>query len=396
MKIIDPKVNLGKIEIDIGKDQPQEAEAVIKNYGPFVPIIKIKDEVINLGDILYYWYSVEFNRIPVFVIKIDDKFNRFKALFNDDEVITGVAFIGNKNWYHKANILVNDTVTDSNGVLTLYGIFYNPKIYDSVQSSFSDKSLIEIYTEICNNTDLGLYLVENEKLTKKLPLILNTNTQYINLIEDLVTKYTQNNFWCIDNYYMLHLQNYDTLIKKETDKYSIKDGIQIEEPLPVIITNYPNPKNEIDEDLKKFVAYDHIVNNNVGINMINTAKSYTINNTDITSHEKIGFGVSSANTFSRFQENSFPFYNEIFMKEITGNMFELKMQTLLYEVFPFMVVETEIYNLSEDQDERHYIINEKHSGKHIVMGYEFEYTKPGSSEGNLADKPEILQTIKLI
>ena len=64
------------------------------------------------------------------------------------------------------------------------------------------------------------------------------------------------------------------------------------------------------------------------------------------------------------------------MKEITGNIFELKMQTPLYEIFPFMVVETEIYNLSENETERKYIKNEKHSGKHIIMGYEFEYNKP--------------------
>ena len=61
-----------------------------------------------------------------------------------------------------------------------------------------------------------------------------------------------------------------------------------------------------------------------------------------------------------------------------------------------MVVETEIYNLSETETERKYIKNEKHSGKHIIMGYEFEYIKPNSYSGNLAKKPEIIQTIKLI
>lgn len=395
-KILDPKVVIDKIEIEIGENLPEEAESIIKNYGAFTPLLKIKDELISSGDILYYWYSVDFNSLPVFVIKINDSFNRFKALFNDDETITGVAFIGNKNWYHKANIIINDTVSDGNGVLTLYGIFYNPKLYESVQSSYNEKSLVDIYTDICTNTDLGLYLNENEKLTKQLPLILNTNIRYIDLIKDLVTKYTQNNFWCIDNYYMLHLQNYDTLIKKDVDKYSIKDNIQIEEPLPVIITNYPNPENNIEDDEKKFVAFDYTVNNNVGLNMLNMSKSYTINNENITSHEKIGLGSSSANTFSKFQNNSFPFYNEIFMKEISGNIFELKMQTPLYEIFPFMVVETEIYNLSENESERKYIKNEKQSGKHIIMGYEFTYTKPNSSSGGLYTKPDIIQTIKLI
>lgn len=395
-KIIEPNVKIDKIEIDIGKDSPQEAESFIKNYGNFSPIIKIKDELINTGDILSYWYSVNYNQLPVIVIKINDSFNRFKALFNDDEIITGIVFIGNKNWYHKINILINDTFTDSNNNITLYCIIYNPKIYDSIQSSFNNKSLIDIFKEICIKTDLGLFLNENNNLTKKLPLILNTNVRYIDLIIDLIGKYTQNNFWCIDNYYILHLQNYDTLIKKEIDKFTIKDGKDNKDELPVIITNYPNPNNEINEDLNKFIAYDYTINNNIGLNMINTSKSYSINNENIESHEKIGFGNSSANTFSKFISNSFPFYNEIFMKEITGNIFELKMQTPLYEIFPFMVVETEIYNLSETETERKYIKNEKHSGKHIIMGYEFEYIKPNSYSGNLAKKPEIIQTIKLI
>jgi hypothetical protein len=77
-------------------------------------------------------------------------------------------------------------------------------------------------------------------------------------------------------------------------------------------------------------------------------------------------------------------------------MFELKMQTPLYEIFPFMVVETEIYNLSEDKETREYIKNEKHSGKHIIMEYEFEYVKPNKMYGNLIQKPNIIQTIKLI
>lgn len=395
-KILDPKVKVDKIEIDIGKDLPEQAESLIKNYGNFVPLLKIKDELINSGDIIYYWYSVDYNNLPVFIIKINDSFNRFKSLFNDDEIIKGVAFIGNKNWYHKANILINDTVNDNNGVLTLYGIFFNEKLYNSVQSSYNEKSLIDIYTDICTKTDLGLYLIENDKLTNNLPLILNPNISYLNLINDLITKYTQNNFWCIDNYYILHLQNYDTLIKKETDKYSMKDNIDVTEPLPVIITNYPNPENKIEVDEKKFVAYDITINNNVGLNMINLSKSYSINNENITSHEKIGLGSSSANTFSKFQKNSFPFYNEIFNKEISGNIFELKMQTPLYEIFPFMVVETEIYHLSETEKERKYILNEKQSGKKIVMGYEFEYSKINSQSGGLVSKPEIVQTIKLI
>ena len=106
-KILDPKVSVGKIEIDVGKDKFEEAEQVIKNYGKFVPLLKIKDILINTGDILYYSYSVRFNGIPIFIITIDDSFNRFKSLFQDDELITAIAFIGNKNWYHKVNILIN-------------------------------------------------------------------------------------------------------------------------------------------------------------------------------------------------------------------------------------------------------------------------------------------------
>src|SRR5690606_38895462 len=98
---------------------------------------------------------------------------------------------------------------------------------------------------------------------------------------------------------------------------------------------------------------------------------------------------------SKFKSTSFPFYNEIFKKEISGNIFELKMQTPIYEIFPFMVVECEIFNLSEITQTIEYIKYEKNSEKHIVMDYSMQYKKPGISDG-IAKLPELIQTIKLI
>src|SRR5690606_37054655 len=147
-------------------------------------------------------------------------------------------------------------IDDYSKTITFYGNFHNPKLYDTVQNSFNNKSIIEIFKDISTKTEMGLYSIDNNNTQKQLPIFLNTNKKYIDVIKDIVNKYTQNNFWCIDQDYFLHIQNYDTLIKKEIDKYTIKFDKQLETPLPIIITNYPDPTEDTVDTIKKFIAYD--------------------------------------------------------------------------------------------------------------------------------------------
>lgn len=396
MKILDPKIELDTIEVDFGTAKTQEAKDFVKSYGPFMPLIKIQDFLLNIGDIINFEYEIHYGKVPTFTLTVLDENKRLQSRFNDDELITGVFFLGSEIFYHKANLIFLDNIVDEfSDTITFFGNFHNPKLYDSLQTSFKDKTVIDIFKEISTNTEMGLYSIENENTNKTLPIFLNTNNKYIDVIKNIVDKYTQNNFWCIDQDYFLHIQNYDTLIAKEVDKYTIKNGIQNEEELPVIITNNIQDTENLEDALKKFTIASIIINNNTGKNMINTSQSYSLNGEDIKSHDKIGFGNSSGNTFSKFTENIFPFHNEIFKKEITGNIFELVMQTPIYEIFPFMVVETEIYNLDPDLKENQLKLNEKNSGKHIVMGYSMKYDKPGITKG-IQNLPELIQTIKLI
>lgn len=396
MKYLDPKVKIEKIPVQFEENMTDEKFEDFTNlWGKMIPIVQINNEVFNIGNIVSFEYIIDINSTPKFILIINDEYQRFQAKFTDVDKLTGIIFLGNKIWYHKFNILITD-VNPFGEEITLMGNIYNEKMFKSVQKSYNNISLLDILKDICTQTDLGLYSLSNEKLSQTLPLILNTNINYEKFLNNIVIKYTHNNFWCIDQYYMLHVQNYDTLFKKPIDKFTIKNG-KTYEPTEIKITNYIS-NEELEEDNSKFLCYDFSINNNVGSKNIKTSLTYKINDDNINTYDKIGIGSKNANTFSKFVNNSKPFYKEIFDKEITGNEFEIELKTPIYEIFPFMVVDMEIFNYSEKENVKQYIINENQSGKKIIIGYSMKYNNPNFSPsiGDYKDKNEIVQKIKLI
>lgn len=396
MKYLDPKVKIEKIPVQFEENMTDEKFEDFTNlWGKMIPIVQINNEVFNIGNIVSFEYIIDINSTPKFILIINDEYQRFQAKFTDVDKLTGIIFLGNKIWYHKFNILITD-VNPFGEEITLMGNIYNEKMFKSVQKSYNNISLLDILKDICTQTDLGLYSLSNEKLSQTLPLILNTNINYEEFLNNIVKKYTHNNFWSIDQYYMLHVQNYDTLFKKPIDKFTIKNGKTFE-PTEIKITNYISNK-ELEEDNSKFLCYDFSINNNVGSKNIKTSLTYKINDDDINTYDKIGIGSKNANTFSKFVNNSKPFYKEIFDKEITGNEFEIELKTPIYEIFPFMVVDMEIFNYSEKENVKQYILNENQSGKKIIIGYSMKYNNPNfyPSIGDYKDINEIVQKIKLI
>lgn len=385
MKILDSKIELPKIAVEIGENtELPEAEAIVNSYGTFKPILSINDNLINTGDIISIDYFVEYNKLPIINITLDDSYNRIRNMFTDIDLIKGLIFIGNKHWYHKFEFVVLDTdINEYDNSITLFCIMYIPKIYNNNQISFNNKSLKDIMEELCTELDLGLVLDESNSITEPLKNVFNSNRKYIDTIQQLIEKYSSNCLWCIDNNYMLHINTYDTLIQKELDTYTINYRKKYDSPKPVIITNYPKPDNDYDfetnEDQYKLVANDVIIHNNTGVTSLLSFNEYGLNDTNVNSNSELGTGKTIGNTFSKWTEEVKPFYNDIFLKEIAGNTFELVMQQPLLEIFPFMIIETEIYNKNPDKVTE-VVLNEKQSGKHIVVGYQFSYNKPTTNK----------------
>lgn len=388
--IIQPTIKAGTIEVNIGPDNRQQAEEAMKVFGNVTPLIKFGEIIIGMGDLLRYSFSVDYNELPIIEISIDDSYGRFGKIFSDDKVLTGTLFLGNMHWYHKYDLQIIDTIKGGDKLHLICEMVL--PLYERAQVSFNDRTILDIFKEIAEDTGLGFYSNENSKTNKPIKNFMCPNFNYLGLIENIVENHSFNNFWCIDQNYFLHLQNYDALINKEVDKYTIRANSKLDEPTPIILTNYHNGKNSIEEEEKKIQIRSIQVNNDLGNTNLNTAKSYSVNGQAVESFEGVGNSSKGINTFSEWQELVNPFYKEILEKEISGNKIELELYDSLPELFPFMVVELEIYSLSEGGDVRIPVLNKAQSGKKIVMGYDIVYIKDEYSD----DPPIVTQVLRLI
>lgn len=392
MVIVKPNVPVDNIQLNIGPNNAQTADLFMNDYGNFHPLLEINKQIINPADILQFSYSVNKNSIPTFFIKIKDEKQEIQNELTDSSLVTGVLFIGNKFWYHKNNLFVTK-VTRLPTSIVLTGIFYNEKLYETNQESYRDKSLKDIFTDVCTKTGLGFVSEDTPLINKIHKYLINGNKKYIDMIPSFVSTFTYDGIWCIDEYYVFHLQNFDTLSKKEVDTYSVLFDRELDEPKPIVITNYLNKDNDIEEYQEKdlFKHYGNIsIDNNLGTSYLTIPKNISLTEHSVDSYEDVGTGSIVGNTFSRFKQNLTPFHSQVLQKDLTGNIYEVELERPIIELFPFAVVELEVWRkfFNKETERFEMEINKYQSGKKIVIGYEFHY--------NSGFNNKLKQKIKLI
>lgn len=408
-KILDPKIVLDKIEIAINTNDVEGAKAITDAWGPTIPVIKINDYVVSLGDILSYNIEVRMNKIPTFSIEIiDSKFLIRKAL-NKEKIDTCVIFIGNKIWYHKYNGLITNCISDAGDEnIIITGIIFNPKLYNTYQKPYNNLSALDIITDICTTTDMGLFIFDNKTLTNVLLNCLCPGMRYIEFFVDTLTKYT-NNLWCFDTFYFMHVGDISTIRNKPIDTYTIRNGKKFDSPQPIVISTNPNYDivdynlNDSENDFKLKASY-YTVNTNIGESHIKHYDTYNINGSDSKIVELLGsngingIGNKNENTFSRFVDTKFPFYQSRVNKEISGKSITIEMSDILYEIIPFQLIDLELF-FPTDKDSKtnpnsinSNIKDPENSGKKVIIGYNLSYNK-ADSENNY---PVIKQSIEVI
>lgn len=401
-KILDPKIVVEKIDIAINTNDEDGAKAITDAWGPTIPVIKINDYIVSLGDISSYRIDVRMNKIPTFSIEIiDTKFLIRKAL-NKEKIDTAVIFIGNTKWYHKYNGLITECVSDAGDeTINISGIIFNPKLYQTFQKAYNNMSSLDIITDICKLTDMGLFTFDNSSLTNILSGCLCPGMRYIEFFIDLLTKYT-NNLWCFDTFYFLHVGDIETIRNKPIDTYTIRNGIIFEAPEPIIISTNPNyDVQDYNEKVdKKLKAQYYTVNTNIGDSHVKHYDTYNINGSaddivELNGSTGIGLGIKDENTFSRFIDRFFPFYQSRVNKEISGKSITIEMADILYEITPFQLIDLEIF-FPTDAEENKYINDNikdpENSGKKVIIGYNFSYDK-ADTENSF---PIIKQSIEVI
>lgn len=401
-KLLDPKIVIEKIEITVNTNDAEGAKSITDAWGPTIPVIKINDYVLSLGDVMSLTVDVKINTIPQFTLEIIDTKYKVRKALNKQKIDTAIIFLGNAEWYHKFNGIITSCVSDAGDEnITITGSVYNPKLYDTIQKSYNNLSIIDAIKDICTSTNMGLFSFDNKALTNVLKNCINAGDRNINFFMELITKYT-NNLWCFDTFYFLHVGDIKTIRNKPVDTYTIRNKKKFDSPQPIIISTNPNYEAvdyNVETD-KKLKAGYYTINTNIGESQINHYDIYEIFGTkkdrvELGSSTGIGFGTKSGNTFSGFIDRNFLFYTSRVNKEIYGKSIKIEMVDVLYEIAPFQVIDLEIF-LPTDKEKNTSINSNikdpENSGKKVIIGYTFSYNKANTE----SSFPVIQQSIEVI
>jgi len=393
--IIEPKIIVEKIELKINENDENAAKNTVDTLGPTMPVVKINDYILSIGEVKDFKLNIGINKLPSFSISVDDNNYRIRRELKKSDLDKTVIFIGYKDWYIKFNGIILSIPSEAgDSSLYLEGKFFNPKLYESIQKSYNEKSITDVLKDICTLTDMGLFTIENESLSNVLDFNLNTNKKHLIYFDWLIKNYT-NNIWSVDTYGYFHVADIESLRKQKIDKFSIFDGKKVSEK-DIIITTDNYYANEETKD--KFKVEYYTINSNIGSVIVNNNKDYEIQSSGLNSEIKklksnaLGFSSESNNTFDRFLKTTFTNYLDIINKDIGGKVISLSMSDLIYEITPFSIVKLEVF-LPKLEGTK-ILLDEENSGNKIVINYSFEYKSAGGEEEEKF--PKIRQYIDLI
>lgn len=388
--IIEPKIKTEPIKIKMDAQSPDAAKTIIADWGRNIPVISIGDYVLNSGDLKDFSLQIALNSLPTFTMTVDDsQYLIREALQNDIDKC--VIFLGFKDWYIRFNGILNKN-TSSAGDKNIFisGTYYNEKLYNGVQFCYRDKPLVDIFKDVCDKTDMGLFTFDNVDLNQPIDYSLLTGTRYIDYFNSMITNYTKNLF-SVDCHSFIHVGDIETIRKQPIDKYSLdwSTGEKIEDK-PIIFRT----KLLTAEKIGDVIPIDwHTITTNFGGIHKETYKSYDLGLggnglQSVPTIDTIGIGSNVTNTFFGFKNHKNPFYTDKINKSIAGNVIKITTQNIIFELSPFSVVGLELYLPFRNGDPvRRDVV---HSGNKVVIGYSINYARMKNELNKLS------QTIELI
>lgn len=375
-KLLDPNIEVDDIIIEKDENDDYGTEQILGEWGVNIPIIKIGEFVLPIGDLEAFSLRVALNCLPTFEMTVNDSdFDIRRALKKD--IDKAVIFFGYKHWYVKFNAILNTSFTEVGDVdIELTGRLFVDKIYNTEQFSYKDKTVTNIFEEICKKTSMGLITYDNGDLEKEIDYSFMTNENFIEYFENILQTYTTN-LYSVDLFHYIHVADIEKIKTNPIDKYTInwKNGETHDEKELVFKSKNRLTTDENDEDYI-FIDYYSIDTNFSDIHLKSSNKYFVSNDVDgdieLPSTD-MGAGEKKINTFSGFKNHKFPFYKDIINKKLAGNIIKFKVDSVILELLPFNVIGLELYKYDKDQNTM--VLDEEHSGKKIVIAYTLEYQK---------------------
>jgi hypothetical protein len=392
--ILEPNLTIDDIVFEMDENNEYGANRFLGGIGGNIPIIKIGDYVLSLGDLQAFNLKLLLNSVPIFRMTINDEqyIVREKLKANIDKCII---FFGYKDWYIKFNGLLNTTFSEVGDYqIEVEGCFYNEKLYDSFQKSYKDKTISDILKDICSSTSMGLFTIDNSDLSKQIDYSLNPGNKYIDYFDFIIKNYTTN-IYSIDTYGYFHVCDIDKLKDQSLDKYTIdwKNGTPLSDGEQDIIFKSLNKDGDSEKNDFTIPIEYYCINTNFSKVHKNTCNKYYLGiggegNTELISKDILGIGNNKTNTFSGFKNHKNPFYDEIINKKLAGNIIKIKPVNLFMEILLFSIVQFDCY--LPQTNGREIKLDDEHSGKKIVVSIEYDFERKDN------EKNRIEQIIELI
>lgn len=419
VKILEPKIkqeDLPAISIQADIDNESGVNKILEEWPRRVPIVQINDYVLQVGQLLdFSVFTGNENgssSVPTFRMKVEDNNYLIQESLANKKIDTVNISFGLKDMLIKfVGIITSMSIRTERGIIYLYGVWYNEKLYNSEQKLFTNKSLKDILMELCDSAGLGLFTYDNDEITKPIDKVLNPDLQQLEFIQQIISRYSTN-VYCFDIWGYLHLGHINEIIKKPLDKYSFnQESAEKEELVDIIFRinkniKYPNNEAEIKKLNRKINVTNYSITNDFSMSKINLASKYNLFTNDCQSVELISdntVGLSSDdndNTFYGFKTipeapdtrgQKFPFRNERIAKMLIGNKLELELESPIFELTPYSLVGVEMYHELTAENATNKIRKDKeHSGKYLVLSIEYKYKNNSGKSSN-----QVTQTIKL-
>ena len=389
--ILKPNIKVEDIKMEMDANS-SNIPRVINEFGKNIPLVKIGNYVLNIGELKSLEIKVGLNSLPSFELTIDDSTYRIREALKK-EIDKCVIFYGYKTWYIKFNGLITTIHSDAgDSHLDLNGIIFNDALFKTEQFSYRDKSPVDILTDVCKKTNMGLFTFDNLLLNQKIDYVINTEVRFIDFMTNTIQTYTDNIF-SYDLFYHLHLGNIEAIRKEQYDKYTLSPTGESISAQDIIFSSKSRYYTEKVDDFKLPINY-YTLNSNFSKTFLQNASTYKVgipgqSQKELKSDSKVGYGNIGTNTFAGFATQKFPFYNNIVNKSLGNNIITIELKQLMFELSPLSIVGVEIY-LQETGDKQ-FRLDYEHSGKKVVIGFSINYEKSETGEIN-----GLTQTIDLI
>ena len=141
--VIQPNISVDNIILEANVNDKANVDRMINELGRNIPLVKIGDYVLNLGDTREFSFRCRLNSLSTFTLTVNDEQYYVREALKQ-KVDKCVVFFGYQKWYIKFNGILDTEFSEvGDSLIEITGTIYNEKLYQGKQHSYKDQSIVD-------------------------------------------------------------------------------------------------------------------------------------------------------------------------------------------------------------------------------------------------------------